>query len=224
MILYHKSNLVYIVVFPQFLFFQQNNSAQTSVLIFFTSRHYSFFEKLKIVEKQLCKLNCSYGKVSYTLKDDYRVKWGDKKIIFRINDAHPDNKMIRVFNPAFTFLLWFITFCLIFSFSFRGIDENPLPFPYSYINVGIITTRRFWCQFHSWRTHTERTLNRVRLLPNTETIVGESNHMIGPISGSRDRFPIYNHPLPFSLALDFLFCLPWHVRAEGSNHSQNHFI
>ena len=31
-------------------------------------RHYYFFEKLKIVEKQLCKLNCSYGKVSHTLK------------------------------------------------------------------------------------------------------------------------------------------------------------
>ena len=67
-VLYHKSNLVYIVVFPQFLIFQQNNSTQTSVLIFFTSRHYYFFEKLKIVEKQLCKLNCSYGKVSHTLK------------------------------------------------------------------------------------------------------------------------------------------------------------
>ena len=39
------------VVFPQFLIFQQNNSAQTSVLIFFTSRHYYFIEKLKIVEK-----------------------------------------------------------------------------------------------------------------------------------------------------------------------------
>ena len=67
MILYHKSNLVDIVVFPQFLIFQQNNSTQTSVLIFFTSRHYYFFEKLKIVEKQLCKLNYSYGKVSHTL-------------------------------------------------------------------------------------------------------------------------------------------------------------
>ena len=32
------------------------------------SRHYYFFEKLKIVEKQPCKLNCSYGKVSHTLK------------------------------------------------------------------------------------------------------------------------------------------------------------
>ena len=68
MILYPKSNLVYTVVFPQFLLFQQNNSAQTSMLIFFTSRHYYFFEKSKIVEKQLRKLNCSYGKVSHTLK------------------------------------------------------------------------------------------------------------------------------------------------------------
>ena len=65
--LYHKSNLVYTVVFPRFLIFQQNNSAQTPVLIFFTSRHYYFFEKLKIVEKQICELNCSYGKVSHTL-------------------------------------------------------------------------------------------------------------------------------------------------------------
>ena len=48
--------------------FQQNNSAHTLVLIFFTSRHYYFFEKLKIVEKQLCKLNTSYGTVSHTLK------------------------------------------------------------------------------------------------------------------------------------------------------------
>ena len=71
MILYHKSNLVYIVVFPQFLIFQQNNSAQTSVLIFFTFQHYYFFEKLKIVEKQLGKLNCSYGKVSHTLKPKF---------------------------------------------------------------------------------------------------------------------------------------------------------
>ena len=54
---YHqKSNLVYIIVFPQFLTFQQNNSAQTSVFIFFTSRHYYFIKKLNILEKQLCKL------------------------------------------------------------------------------------------------------------------------------------------------------------------------
>ena len=70
MILYHKSNLIYIIVFPQFLIFQQNNSAQTSLLIFFTSRHYYLFEKLKIVDKELCNLNCSYGKVSHTLKGD----------------------------------------------------------------------------------------------------------------------------------------------------------
>ena len=37
------------------------------------SQHYYFFEKLKIVEKQLCKLNCSYGKVSHTLKDSKKV-------------------------------------------------------------------------------------------------------------------------------------------------------
>ena len=66
-ILYHKSNLVYTVFFPQFWIFQQNNSALTSVLIFFTSRHYYFFEKLEIVKKNLCKLNCSYAKVSHTL-------------------------------------------------------------------------------------------------------------------------------------------------------------
>ena len=39
-----------------------------SLLIFFKSRHYYFFEKLKIVQKQLGKLNCSYGKVSHPLK------------------------------------------------------------------------------------------------------------------------------------------------------------
>ena len=32
------------------------------------SGHYYYVEKLKIVEKQLCKLNCSYGKVSHALK------------------------------------------------------------------------------------------------------------------------------------------------------------
>ena len=71
MILYHKSNLVYTLVFPQFIIFQQNNRAQTSVLIFFTARHYYFVEKLKIVEKQRCKLNCSYCKVSHALKEYY---------------------------------------------------------------------------------------------------------------------------------------------------------
>ena len=45
-----------------------------SVLLFFTARHYYFFEKLKIVEKQLCKLNCSYGKVSHILKSKCYLK------------------------------------------------------------------------------------------------------------------------------------------------------
>ena len=68
MILYHKSNLVYTGFFPQFLIFQQNNNAKMSMLIFFTSRHYYFIKKLKIAEKNLRKLNCSYGIVSHTLK------------------------------------------------------------------------------------------------------------------------------------------------------------
>ena len=33
------------------------------------SQHYCFVQNLKIVEKQLCKLNCSYGKVPHTLKE-----------------------------------------------------------------------------------------------------------------------------------------------------------
>ena len=63
--------MVYTGFFPQLLIFQQKNSAQTlvsMVSIFFTFQHYYFFEKLKIVEKHLRKLNCSYGKVSHTHK------------------------------------------------------------------------------------------------------------------------------------------------------------
>ena len=37
------------------------------VIISFTSDHYYFFEKLKIVEKQLFKLNYTDGKVSHAL-------------------------------------------------------------------------------------------------------------------------------------------------------------
>ena len=70
MILYHKSNLVYTIFFPQFLIFQKNNSAETYRKLKLTSGHYYFVKKLKIVEKQLCKLNCSYGKVSHTLNNN----------------------------------------------------------------------------------------------------------------------------------------------------------
>ena len=49
----YKSNLVYTIFFPQFLIFQQDNSVQTTVLLFFTARLYYFVEKLKIVEKNL---------------------------------------------------------------------------------------------------------------------------------------------------------------------------
>ena len=67
MILYYKSNLVYIVVFPQFLIFQKNNSRGVKKINTDVWAHYYFVEKLKIVEKQLCKLHCSYGKVSHAL-------------------------------------------------------------------------------------------------------------------------------------------------------------
>ena len=40
------------------------------------SGHYYFVEKLKIVEKQLCKLNCSYGKVSHAFKELISMKKG----------------------------------------------------------------------------------------------------------------------------------------------------
>ena len=45
------------------------------------SGHYYFIEKLKIVEKQLCKLNSFYGKVSHTLKDTKTTHFNDKKLI-----------------------------------------------------------------------------------------------------------------------------------------------
>ena len=44
--------------FLESLIFQQNNSAEMSKLILFTSRHYCSFKKLKIMEKDLRKLNC----------------------------------------------------------------------------------------------------------------------------------------------------------------------
>ena len=99
MILYHKSNLVYTIVFTQFLISQQNNSAQTLVLIFFTFRHYYFFENLKIGEKQLCKLNCSYGKVSHTLnyiKIDRTIR-----TVLRLGFYLPKTGEVRtIFNPG----------------------------------------------------------------------------------------------------------------------------
>ena len=48
MIFYHKSNLVYTVVIPQFLIFQKNNSAETLRKLTLTSGHYYFVEKLKL--------------------------------------------------------------------------------------------------------------------------------------------------------------------------------
>ena len=44
------------------------------------SGHYYFVEKLKIVEKQLCKLNFSNGKVSHALK----TKKFERFILYKI--------------------------------------------------------------------------------------------------------------------------------------------
>ena len=62
------------VFFPQFLIFQKNNSVETSRKLTLTSGHYYFVEKLKIMEKKLCKLNCSYGKVSHALNENKRIE------------------------------------------------------------------------------------------------------------------------------------------------------
>ena len=96
MVLYHKSNLVYTVVLSQFLIFQKNDSVQTSVLIFFTSRHYYSFEKLKLVGKQLCKLNCSYGQVSHTLN---RVKIIASLLLRYLEDGRLPNSEAFLYSP-----------------------------------------------------------------------------------------------------------------------------
>ena len=134
MILYHKSNLVYTVVFSQFIIFQQNNSAQTSVLIFFTSRHYYFFEKLKIVEKQLCKLNCSYCKVSHALKVfmDHVTKF---LIIFFHNSCpHGKRYWFEIFGnykyeafAQFFFIDIQFTFDYGIKFIIEAITRNSIP-------------------------------------------------------------------------------------------------
>ena len=42
-----------------------------------TSSQYYFVERLKIVEKNLCKLNCSYVKVSHALKILSSIFWNN---------------------------------------------------------------------------------------------------------------------------------------------------
>ena len=119
MILYHKSNLVYTVVFPQFLIFQQNNSAQTSVLILFTSRYHYFVEKLKIVEKQLYKVNCSYGKVSHTLKTELFLISINYRIDIKSLEIVSGNLWKRNFRAPKHRTKRFV-FCLL------GLNFNPL--------------------------------------------------------------------------------------------------
>ena len=76
-IIYHKSNLVYASFIPQFLIFQKNISAQTSLLLFFTY-------------KSLRKLNCSYGKVSLNLTSKFK---------FNLKFLHLNLTFIIYFSP-----------------------------------------------------------------------------------------------------------------------------
>ena len=66
--LYHQSNLVYTVVFPQFLIFQKKKYCRDEKKINIDVSALLFCSKLKNCGKQLCKLNCSYGKVSHAHK------------------------------------------------------------------------------------------------------------------------------------------------------------
>ena len=86
-------------LFPQFLIFHKNITAQTFVIISFTPGHCYFFEKLKIVEKNLCKLNFSDGKVSHALKYN-----GHKMIkIYTFINFFNENKLSNV--PASQFFI-----------------------------------------------------------------------------------------------------------------------
>ena len=82
------------------------------MLISFTSRHYYFFEKLIIVEKQLCKLNCFYGEVSHTLKILY------KKILYLKNLKN--NPSLRagitypIINDTYITDLYFSVYCIYY--------------------------------------------------------------------------------------------------------------
>ena len=49
--LYHKSSLVSPNFRPQFLIFQKNTCAETSMFLIFRSVHQNFVEKLKFVSK-----------------------------------------------------------------------------------------------------------------------------------------------------------------------------
>ena len=65
------------------------------MLIFFTSRHYYFFETLKIVQKQLGKLNCSYGKVSHALNFRKNRTLGQKR--YAILEPYNEDDFVEEF-------------------------------------------------------------------------------------------------------------------------------
>ena len=149
----HKSNLVYTVVFPQFLIFLQNNSPQTSVLIFFTSRYYYFFEKLKIVEKQQCKLNCSYGKVSriqFCIKNYIRMSllenslfifftwlWIKKKLKTKVEFAHFGNMTSHL-------LIFYIFFYSLLTLNYWITQEYCISWQGTTINIYRGYTENLW--------------------------------------------------------------------------------
>ena len=53
---------------------------------------YYFVEKLKFVEKQLCKLNPSYGKVSHALK---RIRTSRQLFLYKLFAKEKHSKRLR---------------------------------------------------------------------------------------------------------------------------------
>ena len=80
----NKSSLVSPSFWPQFLIFQKNSCARTSMFLTFRSMHKNFVEKLKIVVKNLEKLNCSYMVKYYVTLKKY-----EHMIFSRIQELTP---------------------------------------------------------------------------------------------------------------------------------------
>ena len=61
------------------------------------------------MEKQLCKLNCSYGKVSHTLKDYFQILWNKMKIIF---NYIIELEVLRLLIYNLIILIYFLSFII----------------------------------------------------------------------------------------------------------------
>ena len=61
------------------------------MFLIFRSVRKNFVEKLKIVEKQLYKLNCFYGKVSHTLKSFSRIYF----VGYAENPTHAEKESVK---------------------------------------------------------------------------------------------------------------------------------